>query len=119
DEARVKRDAAKGVVESTTFAIKAAEDAEQQAHTRHDDTLERLHESDARMAAVAEQLGQLGSNARAARAEAERLTAQLDEAHERMAIDQEELTNLTERLVAAQAEPEQTEADTASAQTQR
>ena len=35
--------------------------------------LDRLHESDARMAAVAEQLGQLGAQARAARGEAERL----------------------------------------------
>ena len=44
-----------------------------QAAERVDAALARLHESDARMAAVAEQLGQLGSAARAASAEAERL----------------------------------------------
>jgi chromosome segregation protein len=71
------------------------------------------------MAAVAEQLGQLGAQARAAKAEAERLTSQVEAALARMETDQTELTSLTERLRAAQAQPEQTEAETAAAQTQR
>ena len=119
DDARVKRDAAAAELEKTQFAIRAAEDAEVGARTRHDVALERLNESDARMAAVAEQLGQLGAHARAAKAEAERLNSQIEDALARMETDQTELTSLTERLRAAQAQPEQTEAETLSAQTQR
>ena len=119
DDARTKRDASAAVVEQTQFSIRTAEDAESSTRTHHELTLERLNESDARMAAVAEQLGQLGAQARAARGEAERLVTQLDQAHARMATDAEELASLAERLRAAQAEPEQTEADTADAQRER
>jgi len=119
DDARAKRDAAAAEVEKTSFAIRSAEEAEVEARTRHDIALERLNESDARMAAVAEQLGQLGAQARAALAEAERLTTQIDEAHARTEADQAELASLTERLRAAQAEPEQTEAETVQAQAKR
>ena len=119
DDARAKREAAAADVEKTSFAIRAAEDAELQARSRHDVALERLNESDARMAAVAEQLGQLGGKARAAKAEAERATAQIDEALARMETDQADLTSLTERLRAAQAEPEQTASETATAHEKR
>jgi chromosome segregation protein len=119
DEAKDKRDVAAAKVEVTTFEIRTAEERDSQARAHHEVTLERLNESDAKMAAVAEQLGQLGSTARAARGEAERLIQQLVEARERMAVDQTELTSLTERLGAAQAEPEQTESDTVAAQLQR
>ncbi|GIG53277.1 chromosome segregation protein SMC [Demequina activiva] len=119
DEARTKRDAATGSVESTTFAIREAEERAAQARTAFERTLERLNESDARMSAVAEQLGHLGASARAARADAERLETQIAAAQERMATQSEELSSLAERLAAAQAEPEQTEADTAQAQSQR
>ena len=119
DDARAKREAASAEVEKTSFAIRAAEDAELKARSRHDVALERLNESDARMAAVAEQLGQLGGRARAAKAEAERATAQIDEALARMETDQADLTSLTERLRAAQAEPEQTASETATAHEKR
>jgi chromosome segregation protein len=119
DDARAKRETAAAEVEKTSFAIRAAEEAESSARSRHDLALGRLNESDARMAAVAEQLGQLGAQARAAKAEAERLTAQIDAAHARMAEDQTELTSLTERLRAAQAEPAQTEAETGTAHERR
>lgn len=119
DKAKTQRDQAAHRYEQTTFQIKAAEEREAQASQHHEVTLARLNESDARMSAVAEQLGHLGAAARAAKADAERLTVQLDEAAVRIAGDQEELANLVERLTAAQAEPEQTEADTAAAQEQR
>ncbi|MFN3867287.1 MAG: chromosome segregation protein SMC, partial [Demequina sp.] len=119
DEARLKRDAAAAVVEATTFEIRGAEERESQARTRHEITLERLNDSDARMAAVAEQLGHLNASARAARADGERLDTQIAAAQERMAEQSKELASLTERLAAAQAEPEQTESDTAGAQVQR
>ena len=119
DEARGKRDAATAAVESTTFEIKGAEERETAARAQHEITLERLHESDAEMAAVAEQLGQLGAATRAAKAESSRLAEQLEAARVRIAAEQDELTNLTERLAAAEAEPEQTESDTAVAQDRR
>jgi len=119
DDARTKRDAAAAQVEQTSFAIRGAEDAEATTHARHEATLERLNESDARIAAVAEQLGQLGAQARAARGEAERLEEQIAQAHTRIEADQGELASLAERLRAAQAEPEQTEAETGQAQESR
>ncbi|MFW2513642.1 chromosome segregation protein SMC [Demequina sp. SO4-13] len=119
DEARQGREAAAAVVESTTFEIRGAEERESEARTRHEITLERLNDSDARMAAVAEQLGHLNASARAARADGERLDTQIAAAQERMAEQSRELASMTERLAAAQAEPEQTESDTAGAQVQR
>ncbi|MFW7414046.1 chromosome segregation protein SMC [Demequina sp. SO4-18] len=119
DEAKQGRDAAVTVVESTTFEIRGAEERESEARTRHEITLERLNDSDARMAAVAEQLGHLNASARAARADGERLETQIEAAQERMAEQSRELASMTERLAAAQAEPEQTESDTAGAQVQR
>src|SRR5699024_373929 len=106
-------------VEETTFNIRKAEEREEQAATVYEHTLERLNESDARMSAVAEQLGHLGSAARAARADGERLETQIAEAKERLEAESQELASLAERLAAAEAEPEQTEADTAQAQEQR
>jgi chromosome segregation protein len=119
DEATQKRDEAARRFEQATFELKAAEDREAAARESHEITLARLNESDARMAAVAEQLGHLGASARAARADEERLTVQLDEANARIAVDHEELASMVERLAAAQAEPEQTEADTRAAQEAR
>ncbi len=119
DEACEKRDGAARTVESATFEIRAAEARESEAKEAHDAALERLHESDAQMAAVAEHLGQLGAASRAAREEAERLKERLEAARERIGAEQAELTGLTERLAAAEAEPEQTEADTVAAQNKR
>ncbi|WP_084075632.1 chromosome segregation protein SMC [Demequina sp. NBRC 110052] len=119
DDARDKRDAAARTVEATSFEIRGAEEAEATTRAAYQHTLERLNESDARMAAVAEQLGHLNASARAAKAEGERLQVQLDEAAQRIAADQEALVELTERLTAAQAEPEQFEADVATAQQAR
>jgi chromosome segregation protein len=119
DEACERRDAASRAVETTTFGIRAAEQRESDTHEVHDGALERLHESDAQMAAVAEHLGQLGAASRAARDEADRLRERLEAAQDRIRAEQEELGGLSQRLGAAQAEPEQTEADTQLAQGQR
>ncbi|WP_084127261.1 chromosome segregation protein SMC [Demequina sp. NBRC 110054] len=119
DDAREARDAAARRVESTGFEIRTAEEESQAAHSQFQLTLDRLNESDAKMSAVAEQLGHLNASARAARAEAERVQVQLDQAAERMTADQEALTELTDRLAAAQEEPEQFEADVNEAQENR
>ena len=72
-----------------------------EAARRVEGTLARLHESDARMAAVAEQLGQLGQVARAALAEADRLAQAQAAAEAALAADREQLEQLQARLEAA------------------
>ncbi|MCB2413181.1 AAA family ATPase, partial [Demequina sp. TTPB684] len=119
DDAVAHRDDAARLIESALFEQRAAEQTEEQAREDHDATLARLNESDARMSAVAEQLGHLSATARSARADAERLASQVEQASARIASDEEDLEGLVQRLGAAQAEPEQTEADTADAQRQR
>jgi chromosome segregation protein len=119
DDACAGRDEAIRLIETTLFEQRPAEEAEAQAREDHDATLARLNESDARMTAVAEQLGHLSGTAKSARADAERLASQVEQASERIASDEEDLAGLVQRLGAAQAEPEQTEADTADAQRQR
>ena len=66
--------------------------------------LDRLHESDARMAAVAEQLGQLGASARSARGEAERLERSITAAVEQRDADAAALAELEARLELASAD---------------
>jgi chromosome segregation protein len=64
-----------------------------------------LHESDARLAAVAEKLGQLGAAARATAGESERLARAVEEASEARDRDLQGLSALEERLAAAEALP--------------
>nr|WP_196790842.1 chromosome segregation protein SMC [Motilibacter aurantiacus] len=95
--------------ERLRFALSAARQEQAAAQEQVDAALDRLHESDARMAAVAEQLGQLGSAARAAAAEAERLARQLDAAQERLGPARDQVEQLAERLAAAEAAPDEGE----------
>ncbi|GAB3425772.1 chromosome segregation protein SMC [Flindersiella endophytica] len=82
-------------------------EAERTAAAEHvESTLSRLHESDARLAAVAEQLGQLGSTAKSARAEAERLGRSIEQAREADAKDESALEELEGRLEAAEEHPD-------------
>ena len=87
------------------MAAAKARQAEAAAHVEH--ALSRLHESDARMAAVAEQLGQLGQVARAAGAEADRLTSARSAAESARATDGDQLAQLQARLDAAAVEPDE------------
>ena len=77
----------------------------QEASERVEAALVRLHESDARMSAVAEQLGQLGVAARAALGETERTQAALVVAEQALGEDRDALAELDERLAAAEAAP--------------
>ncbi|HWC34783.1 MAG TPA: chromosome segregation protein SMC [Mycobacteriales bacterium] len=65
-----------------------------------------LHESDARLAAVAEQLGQLGAAARATAGESERLGRAVEEASQARDRDLQGLSELEERLAAVEATPD-------------
>ncbi|MDE9367868.1 chromosome segregation protein SMC [Luteipulveratus sp. YIM 133132] len=77
-----------------------------------DAALERLHESDARMSAVAEQLGQLGQVMRSAGAERERHERAVAQAQEALESNRRELEELQARLTAAEEEPAEAEPST-------
>jgi chromosome segregation protein len=109
DDARQGADAATARAEQARFALVGAREAHETARTAYEGTLDRLNESDAALAAVAEQLGHLGATARAARAEAERVRASLATAEQALAEGAAELAELTERLAAAEAEPADTD----------
>ena len=83
------------------------------AANRVDVALARLHESDATLAAVAEELGQYGSVARSARGEAERLATQIAAAEAAREQAGAGLAELEQRLSAAEAAPEE-EPDTSA-----
>ncbi len=93
------------------FAISAAAEEAHRAQDGVDAALSALHESDARLAAVAERLGQLGAAARAAAAEADRIERAVQEAREARDRDLEGLAALEERLAAAEAAPAESEPD--------
>ncbi|WP_454044257.1 chromosome segregation protein SMC [Cellulosimicrobium sp. Marseille-Q8652] len=109
DEARVAHGEATARAERARFALVAAREAETAARGRYEETLERLNESDAQLAAVAEQLGHLGAAARSAAAEAERARATLARASDGLDEARTALSALVERLDAAQDAPEQSE----------
>ncbi|MFN8172721.1 MAG: chromosome segregation protein SMC [Candidatus Nanopelagicales bacterium] len=106
DEAQESLTRAAAEADRLKFELAGARERQAAASAAVEATLARLHESDARMAAVAEQLGQLGQVARAASAEADRLRAARDAAQAAMATDAEQVEQLQARLAAAQAEPD-------------
>ncbi|MFI2752779.1 chromosome segregation protein SMC [Cellulomonas sp. P22] len=119
DQARAGATEATARAERARFELTGAREAQQEARTRYEDTLERLNQSDAALAAVAEQLGHLGATARAARAEADRVRASLEAATTTLAASTTELAELTERLAAAEQEPAENEATIAAGTTER
>jgi chromosome segregation protein len=104
--------AAVHTLERLTFERETGQTTRAAAQERVDAALARLHESDATMAAVAENLGHLGATTRAARGEAERLSTAITAAQESQAGDLSGLAELEERLAQAEAAPEE-EPDTA------
>ncbi|HYN30325.1 MAG TPA: chromosome segregation protein SMC [Dermatophilaceae bacterium] len=91
--------------ERARFALAAARDEATEATEHVEAALAALHDSDARMAGVAERLGSLGSAGRTARAEAERTQRAAAEATAALQTDRAELAALTARLEEAGAEP--------------
>ncbi|MBO0921412.1 chromosome segregation protein SMC [Cellulomonas sp. zg-ZUI222] len=119
DTARSAAATATASAERLRFELATAREDRAAAQEQVDATLERLNESDAALAAVAEQLGHLGSAARAARAEAERVQRSLEAAGATLEADHATLVELTERLAAAQEAPQDTEAAIAGATARR
>ena len=95
--------------ERLRFEHAGAAERQSTAEQRVEAALVRLHESDARLAAVAEQLGQLGSQAQAAGGEVTRLTRAMQVAEDQFALDRPALAELDERLAAAGAAPDEDE----------
>jgi chromosome segregation protein len=107
DEAAEALDAATHTVERLGFTLGTLEREREEARRRVDVALAKLHESDAALAAVAEELGQYGSQARAARAEASRLDQAIAGAEEARDRDLAGLAELEQRLAAAEDSPEE------------
>ncbi len=107
DEASSQLAEATRVSERRGVDIARLESERLDAKQRVDVALARLHESDATLAAVAEQLGQHGSQARGARAEAERLDAAIVGAETARDQDLAGLADLEQRLTAAEAAPDE------------
>ena len=99
--------------ERLTFDTSRLEAERLDAQMRADVALARLHESDATLAAVAEELGQHGSLARSARAEAARVTEAITAAEEARDRDLAGLADLEQRLATAEDAPDE-EPDTAA-----
>lgn len=97
--------------ETLRFELVSAQERVNTALNEVDRTLSALHESDASMAAVAEQLGHFGSISRGALGEAERLTQALEASAQAREADARTLAELEERLTSLDAEPVTTEPD--------
>jgi chromosome segregation protein len=78
-----------------------------EAQQRVDVSLARLHESDAALAAVEEELGQLGAQARSARAEADRVARAIEEAESARDRHLAGLADLQQRLDSAEQAPDE------------
>ena len=100
--------------ERLRFTLAQATTEEQGSQDQVEAALTRLHESDARLSAVAEQLGQLGSAARAASAEADRLHDAIADATERFTEASQTLSALRLRMESAESTPDVEDPDTST-----
>jgi chromosome segregation protein len=107
DEAAEQLAEAVAASERLGFDMSRLEAERLEAHKRVDVALAKLHESDATLAAVAEELGQYGSQARAARGEAERLAQAIEKAEEARTQAVAGLADLEARLASAEEAPEE------------
>ena len=94
-------------IERLWFALVSLESARAPAARRVDVALAKLHESDAALAAVAEELGQYGAQARSAKAEAARLEQAIETAKESHAAHVTGLAELEARLAQAESSDDQ------------
>ena len=98
DDAERRLSEASHACDRLRFAESQLDEQHRQASAAVEITLARLHESDAAMAALAEELGQLSSAARSANAEADRLQQAIAAAEEARDRDVAGLADLEHRL---------------------
>ncbi|HZO67596.1 MAG TPA: chromosome segregation protein SMC [Kribbellaceae bacterium] len=111
DEAAEKLTEATARSERLRFELAALEQERGSAKQTCEVSLARLHESDAAMAAVAEQLAHLGSLAKASRAEANRMADAIAVATAERDRNLAGLADLESRLTEAEAHPEDVDSD--------
>ncbi|BCW71789.1 chromosome segregation protein SMC [Arthrobacter sp. NicSoilB8] len=109
DDAAAKLGAVTAGLERNRFALATARARRAEAQDRTDAALAKLHDSDAKLAAVAERLGHLNSVLRSAVGESERLAASLARAEANIVSEQLALEAVTARLAAAQEAPAEQE----------
>ncbi|SDU84728.1 condensin subunit Smc [Microlunatus sagamiharensis] len=102
DEAGERLAAAEHTLERLRFTRAGVEDEHRDAAEAVEVALARLHESDAVMSALAEELGQRSAQARGSSAEAGRLGQAIEQARGTHAEDAARLVALQERLAAAE-----------------
>ncbi len=107
DDATEQLTTAAHTLERLGFDVSTLEREREDARRRVDVALAKLHESDATLAAVAEELGQYSAQARNARAEAARLDQAIEAARAARDKDLEGLADLESRLAAAEEAPEE------------
>jgi chromosome segregation protein len=112
DEAEQKRGEARLRAERLAVELAEAKDEAVRHRASVEVALTQLHESDARLNAVAERLAELGASAKSAAGEAERLEASRAKAEEARDRDLEGLAALEERLEAAESSPIEEEPST-------
>lgn len=105
DETQAALDNVEVAIQRNAFALASAKAEQDEATRAVEVSLSRLHESDAELAAVAERLGALGQQSRAAIAEAERLEGALLAAQEALARDTQMLVALIEELNVKEKSP--------------
>ncbi len=115
DEAEASLAEAVAVGERLAFDMSRLESERLDAQQRVDVALAKLHESDATLAAVAEELGQHHSQSRSARGEADRLTVAIEKAQTAREQDLAGLAELESRLASAEDAPDE-EPDTTDVQ---
>ncbi|MEV7604880.1 chromosome segregation protein SMC [Paenarthrobacter sp. NPDC089322] len=106
DDAVARLQEVTAAIERGRFALARAEARRAEARDRADAALEKLHESDARLAAVAERLGHVNSVLRSAVGESERLESSLARAEANIAEASLDLEVAAERLAAEQEAPD-------------
>ena len=104
DEARQRLETASHNLERARFNVSSAVQAHADAMNVVSHALDRLHESDANMAAIAEQLGALQSVVRSATGEADRIAGAIDSASKAREDDLRVVHELDARLKAAQSD---------------
>jgi chromosome segregation protein len=109
DDAGAKLAAVTAALERNRFALSAARTRKAEAQDRADAALEKLHDSDARLAAVAERLGHLNAVLRSAVGESDRLAASLARAEANIVSEQQALESVAARLANAQEAPAEEE----------
>ena len=111
EAAALKRDEISRELDQVKFRLQSAKEDRNRAAEKVEAALALLHESDAELAAVAENLGALGEQKRSAEAETQRLEKFLEEIKQARGDDERVLSELESRLNNSDGAPTDEELD--------